>query len=225
MTGSAAPLPSEPGSGHLTGDSADELELEALEHEKDLLRATAKVRRNHRTAHERAAAAAGVARQITDLVESLGLVEGDVIAAYTSREDEPGTMTALASLRKSGIDVLLPVLGPALNRQWGLYTGVADLAQRAPGRPLEPTALTGGPQVLQEARVILVPALAVDDHGIRLGRGGGWYDRVLLHARPDALVAAVVFDDECHHPPLPRAGHDVAVSAVLTPSRWWRLGA
>lgn len=223
MTGSAAPKPPQPRERRFAGDSAGELELEALEHEKDLLRREAGARRERRTAPERLAAAAGITQQVTSLIDGLGLSEGDVAAAYVSRDDEPGTTAALEVMRQAGIDVLLPVLGPSLDRQWGIYTGQRDLAQRAPGRPLEPTVCAGGAEVLVRAALVLVPALAIDGAGVRLGRGGGWYDRVLLHADPEATVAGVVFEDECNHPPLPRAGHDIRVGAVLTPARWWHL--
>jgi len=69
------------------------------------------------------------------------------------------------------------------------------------------------------AHVILVPALAVDRSGTRLGQGGGSYDRALARRHPDALIAAVVNDDEYAAWPLPRDAHDVLVNAVITPGR------
>ena len=64
------------------------------------------------------------------------------------------------------------------------------------------------------------PALAVDRFGIRLGRGGGYYDRALVHARPDAVLVTVVFDGE-RVDELPREDHDRSVAAVVTPSGGW----
>jgi 5-formyltetrahydrofolate cyclo-ligase len=67
----------------------------------------------------------------------------------------------------------------------------------------------------------VVPALAVDHRGARLGRGGGYYDRALSHARPDATLVAVLFDDELvDH--LPAEPHDRPVDAVVTPSAGWQ---
>jgi 5-formyltetrahydrofolate cyclo-ligase len=64
--------------------------------------------------------------------------------------------------------------------------------------------------------LVLVPALAVDHSGVRLGKGGGYYDRALsLSTGP---VVAVVRDEE-FVPSLPAEPHDVRVDAVLTPGR------
>ena len=71
------------------------------------------------------------------------------------------------------------------------------------------------------ADAVVVPALAVDRFGIRLGRGGGYYDRALVHARADAVLVTVVFDDE-RVPELPREIHDRPVRAVVTPSGGWQ---
>lgn len=208
----------------MTGEYG-ELAIEALEHEKDLLRTELESRRSQRTNRSLSMAAAGITRQLTDLVATLGLDVGDTVAAYVSRRAEPGTLVALDVLHDAGLEVLLPVLGPTLDRRWGIFTGASDLAQRAPGRPLEPTAGDDDASALARAKLVLVPALAVDEQGIRLGRGGGWYDRALLHASPRASVVAVVYDEESHHPPLPHAGHDIPVGGVLTPTSWWRLDA
>ena len=57
--------------------------------------------------------------------------------------------------------------------------------------------------------------------GVRLGRGGGYYDRALRHARPGAVLVAVVFDDEFVDG-LPAEPHDRRVGAVVTPSGGWQ---
>uniref|UniRef100_UPI00254153F1 5-formyltetrahydrofolate cyclo-ligase n=1 Tax=Actinotalea sp. C106 TaxID=2908644 RepID=UPI00254153F1 len=70
---------------------------------------------------------------------------------------------------------------------------------------------------------IVAPALAVDTGGGRLGQGGGWYDRVLAHARPGATVVAMVFPEEVYDAverPLPRQDHDRTVDIVATPTGW-----
>ena len=67
----------------------------------------------------------------------------------------------------------------------------------------------------------VVPALAVAADGARLGRGGGYYDRALAHARPAALLLALVFDDELVDR-LPTGPHDRRVDVVLSPGAGWR---
>ena len=67
---------------------------------------------------------------------------------------------------------------------------------------------------------VVLPALGVDRRGVRLGRGGGYYDRALQHVRPDAVLVAVVFDDEFVDE-LPDEPHDRRVTALVTPSGGW----
>ncbi|TFV62656.1 5-formyltetrahydrofolate cyclo-ligase, partial [Blastococcus sp. CT_GayMR20] len=78
-----------------------------------------------------------------------------------------------------------------------------------------------GPTAIADADAVVVPALAVDHFGFRLGRGGGYYDRALVHARPDAVLVTVVFDEE-RFAELPREAHDRPVGAVVTPSGGWQ---
>ena len=58
-------------------------------------------------------------------------------------------------------------------------------------RPQEPDSPSGGPDTLSDAELIIVPAFAVDPSGIRLGRGGGWYDRALEYKAAKARVVAI----------------------------------
>ncbi|PWD52610.1 5-formyltetrahydrofolate cyclo-ligase [Serinibacter arcticus] len=199
------------------------LAIELLEDRKDDLRAVIKERRAQLDARALASSADEIARRSIELAAALGLEAGETVAAYVSRRHEPGTLPALEALHAAGFEVLVPVLGPALDRCWGVFTGTDDLAQLAPGRPLEPRGACEEAPALGRARLVLVPALAIDDDGVRLGLGGGWYDRALLHADPDASVYGVVYDGEAHHPTLPRAPHDIPVRGVLTPTSSWPL--
>ncbi|ACQ79165.1 5-formyltetrahydrofolate cyclo-ligase [Beutenbergia cavernae DSM 12333] len=190
------------------------------ERTKDQLRVEARARRTGRSSKARVSAAAGIADRAAELLEARA--DGvTCVAAYASRPAEPGTAPLLDLLDQRGVRVLLPVLGPGLARGWAEYADADDLAVRAPGRPPEPSGPASEAEALGAAAVVFAPALGVDDAGIRLGQGGGWYDRALHHAAPDALVVAVVFDDEVHDDALPREEHDVPVHAVLTPSSWW----
>ncbi|OZG65915.1 5-formyltetrahydrofolate cyclo-ligase [Bifidobacterium eulemuris] len=85
-----------------------------------------------------------------------------------------------------------------------------------PRRPQEPDGEVLPPEALAQADLIVVPALAVDRGGVRLGRGGGWYDRALEHRRADAPVVAVVWPWEIVDGPLPHEAHDVPVDAALS---------
>ncbi|SHI82410.1 5-formyltetrahydrofolate cyclo-ligase [Actinomyces denticolens] len=155
---------------------------------------------------------------------ALQAVEGmGAIAAYVSVGDEPCTRLLLERLEAGGREVLLPVLGPQLSRGWGRFTGIADLAERAPGRPPEPGGEPLPAEAVSDVDALLIPALAIDRAGNRLGQGGGWYDRALPLRHEGALVLAMVYDDELIASPLPTEPHDQRVDAVITPEQWFLL--
>ena len=174
--------------------------------------------RRRRSPVERSSAAAAVTTALLG-----GLAGVRTLAAYVPEETEPGAGRLPAAYTQLGARVLLPVVPPeGRDLSWAVDTG-----RLAPGRygVKEPVGPRLGLTAIGAADVVVVPALAVDTSGNRLGRGGGYYDRALVHARPDAVLVAVVFDDEVVDE-LPAEPHDRRVSAVVTPSRgWWRLGS
>jgi 5-formyltetrahydrofolate cyclo-ligase len=98
---------------------------------------------------------------------------------------------------------------------WALYTGLGDLSEAAAGL-LEPRGDALGAGAIAEATVIVVPALAVDRTGNRLGRGAGAYDVALRRAAPHARTVALLYTDELVDV-LPVEPHDRPVSAVAMP--------
>jgi 5-formyltetrahydrofolate cyclo-ligase len=146
------------------------------------------------------------------------LAEATCVAAYLSRGDEPPTEELLAELRRRRVPVLLPVLRADLDLEWSLDDGSRRASAVRPGLQ-EPAGESLGLHGLEGADVIVVPALAVDTGGVRLGYGGGSYDRALLRARPDALRIALLYDGELSEAPLPEHEHDQRVDAVATPGR------
>jgi 5-formyltetrahydrofolate cyclo-ligase len=145
------------------------------------------------------------------------------VAAYVSVGAEPGTRALLDALHARGVRVLLPALLPDNDLDWGEYTGEGSLTRvRHGGRMTlsEPAGERLGPEAVTEADVVLLPGLAVDGRGMRLGRGGGSYDRVLARleragARPALLVLLYDAEVVAHVPEEP---HDRPVDAVVTPS-------
>jgi 5-formyltetrahydrofolate cyclo-ligase len=147
------------------------------------------------------------------------------VAVYAALPEEPGTALLRAALRERGTRVLLPVITDDTTLTWAQDDGTAE-----PAGPLGiPEPATAG-QIsadLSAAEVVLVPAMAVDTLGTRLGRGRGYYDRALARRAPEALVLAVVHDDEvldATSTPIPREGHDVVIQGALTPTRWMFFG-
>ncbi|MCM0641291.1 5-formyltetrahydrofolate cyclo-ligase [Cellulomonas wangsupingiae] len=191
-----------------------------MSEDKDRLRRQVRARRNHRSARRRAEVAEQLAQVLLTIPE---VAAARCVSVYASRPTEPGTGPILDELAARGVRLLMPVLGTGLQRDWAEYAGRDDLRERAPGRPPEPSGPPLGAATLADADVVLVPALAVDVAGGRLGQGGGWYDRVLTHVRPGAPVIALVHEDEILDV-VPREPHDLTVTAVATPDGWRRLG-
>jgi 5-formyltetrahydrofolate cyclo-ligase len=140
------------------------------------------------------------------------------MAAFVPDPSEPGHGRLPDAYGELGARVLLPVI-PSEGRilDWAIYTGELEHGRFGLFQPPGPRL---GATAIAEADAVVVPALAVDRFGIRLGRGGGYYDRALVHARPDAVLVTVVFDDE-RFDELPREAHDRPVRAVVTPSGGW----
>jgi 5-formyltetrahydrofolate cyclo-ligase len=180
---------------------------------KALLREGLLSRRRARPATERDAAAKAVASALLS-----GLRGVHTLAAFVPDPTEPGAGQLPGAYAGLGAAVLLPVI-PTEGRvlDWAVYTGELESGRFGLSHPVGPRL---GPTAIQDAAAVVVPALAVDRFGIRLGRGGGYYDRALVHARPDAVLVTVVFDDE-RVDELPREVHDRPVTAVVTPSGGW----
>lgn len=142
--------------------------------------------------------------------------------AYVPVGTEPGSVALLHALRAVGSRVLLPMAGTPAALDWAEFTDAEDLVAARYGLR-EPTGLPLGPGAITEADLVLLPALAVDHAGTRLGRGAGFYDRSLSLAAPRARLVAVVRAEEVLTR-LPREDHDIAVGWALTPAGLIPLG-
>ncbi|ADB34774.1 5-formyltetrahydrofolate cyclo-ligase [Kribbella flavida DSM 17836] len=142
------------------------------------------------------------------------------IALYVSRGREPQTGSLIDWLLARDRDVLLPILYADNDLGWGLAPGAADLV---PGRlGLSEPRVDLGSDAIATVDLVICPALAVDRTGVRLGRGGGSYDRALGRVAPGVPVWAAVYDTEIlDH--LPSDPHDQPVHAALTPTGLVRL--
>ena len=67
----------------------------------------------------------------------------------------------------------------------------------------------------EELDIVMVPGVAFDRTGGRMGHGKGYYDKLLQHARPDAPLVALAF--ECQlFPVIPTASHDIFMDRIVT---------
>jgi 5-formyltetrahydrofolate cyclo-ligase len=188
--------------------------VELVEVTKSGLRSAILAARRAMTGDERRAESEALRANVAALVRP-----GDTVCAYVPVGSEPGSPAMLEALVAAGARVLLPVArkddsGTPLPLSWGKYRE-RQLVEASFGLR-EPRPPWSSPEAVGSASIILVPALAVDREGVRLGRGAGFYDRSLPLAGAGAMLIAVVRDDELvDH--LPGEAHDVPMTHALTP--------
>jgi 5-formyltetrahydrofolate cyclo-ligase len=178
---------------------------------KTAMRASIRRLRSALTPAERASAAERITGHLDGLPELDGVVRLLAYAATPAEVDLDGWLrTRLAR----GSEVFLPwVEGSRLR-----LGRVADLDELLPGwRGLrEPPHVLGDmgtdPRAME---AVVVPGLAFDSTGVRLGQGGGHYDRLLGSLRPEVPVIGVAYAVQVVGS-LPREPHDRRVALVVT---------
>ncbi|MDO4183510.1 MAG: 5-formyltetrahydrofolate cyclo-ligase [Coriobacteriia bacterium] len=151
------------------------------------------------------------------VVRSAGFAQAHVLLTYCSTAEEVGTKSIIAVALDQGKQVVLPrVAGPAA-MEWYAVSSLQDL-QRSPFGILEPDSALAQPYLpnSRSSQLALVPGLAFNTGGFRLGYGGGYYDRFLSAFEGCAwgLCREAFFFDGA----LPREPHDVPVAGVVTES-------
>ncbi|MCU1679931.1 MAG: 5-formyltetrahydrofolate cyclo-ligase [Amycolatopsis sp.] len=172
-----------------------------------------------RVAAERASVTAGQRqREAFALAATVAELVGRTVCAYLPFGTEPGSVATLDALVARGSVVLLPVIPSAPGPlDWATYQGASSLVAGRLRGVSEPDGPRLGVDAISSAELILVPALAVDRSGGRLGRGAGFYDRTLILAAPSAARIALVRDSELVDE-LPTEAHDVRMTGAVTPS-------
>jgi 5-formyltetrahydrofolate cyclo-ligase len=157
-------------------------------------------------------------RSIRDAVLSLPEIQmAGTVAAYMSVGTEPPSGGLIYALWKRGTYVLLPLLLPDGDLDWASYEGPDSLAP-GPHGLLQPTEPPRGVRAVTSADLVIVPALAVDRGGMRLGRGGGSYDRALARVGAAVPTVALIYDDELLDE-VPAGPRDQPVRMVARPGQ------
>ncbi|HTO96614.1 MAG TPA: 5-formyltetrahydrofolate cyclo-ligase [Myxococcales bacterium] len=138
-----------------------------------------------------------------------------MVALYRALPAECGTDAVAAALQEAGREVCYPVVAPG-ERALRFHRGAGAFVAGAFGVE-EPT---GAKVALEEIGLLVVPALAVDARGRRLGRGKGHYDATL--ALFSGSSVALIFDSQLV-PEVPVGEHDRRVDAVCTELRWLQV--
>jgi len=195
----------------LNGMDRDEAELRSR---KIALRRVVAARRAKLTEAERTAAG----RTLRDVILALPEAQmAGTVAAYISIGTEPETRGLVYAFWKRGTYVLLPLLRDDYDLDWASYEGPDSLAA-GPRGLLQPTEPGRGVAAITSADLVIVPALAVDRGGRRLGRGGGSYDRALARVGAAVPTVALIYDHELLDE-VPAAPHDQRVSMVGQPQQ------
>jgi len=135
-----------------------------------------------------------------------------IIASYLSYGDEPSTEDLNRKILELGKVLLLPRIS-GKNLEWVQWSG--DQTVLVEKRKIfEPKGEVF--TQLEKVEVIIVPALRIDRNGYRLGQGGGYYDRALVHLK--AWKIGLVYAGELSSEVLPHESHDVPLDAAATPS-------
>jgi 5-formyltetrahydrofolate cyclo-ligase len=179
-----------------------------------------KIALRHKLLTERAQMAASersvAGRTLRDAVLSLPEAQlAGTVAAYISVGTEPDTRGLVYALWKRGTYVLLPLLLEDNDLDWACYEGPDSLAA-GPRGLLQPAEPPRGPAAVSSADLVIVPALAVDRGGRRLGRGGGSYDRALARVGAAVPTVALIYDGELLDE-VPAGPHDQRVRMVARP--------
>lgn len=191
-----------------------------IEQAKRALRADLRERRQGISAHAREEAEAGITRQLDELVARLGARS---ISCFLSTPTEPGTHAFVAGAVARGIRVLLPITREDGLLDWTVAEPDAEIAEGLFGLP-EPVGEVLGPIAVNDVDLLVIPAAAVDAHGMRLGWGRGYFDKTLGSMEKCPPVYAVIFDSELIDD-VPRDVHDQPVTGVVTPTRTLPLAA
>lgn len=136
---------------------------------------------------------------------------------------EPDTDPVMHALHADGVEIWVPISNADRSMSWVRWSPDVAMEKSKLGPIQEPVGERFGPQAVADADVVIVPALAVDSAGFRLGKGGGYYDRFLevLPKLTDQLPFLVtpVFDYEfvdADAGAFPVEDHDLPVQAVVT---------
>lgn len=178
---------------------------------KTALRDQVLAARRRRSPTEIGQAARAAAEHLLDTPE---VRRAATVAAYVAVGAEPGTSTLLEALLAARKRVLLPLLRPDGDLDWAVHTGATQLYPAARGL-LEPMGTPLGRDAVAGADAVLVPGLAVDPTGLRLGRGGGSYDRALARVPGATFTCVLLHPDELDRA-VPGEPHDRRVAAAAT---------
>ena len=168
------------------------------------------------TEAEKNLAQAGIYQQLFNLPE---FKKAKTILAYVSCQHEIDTQPLLTSCLSSEKQLLLPKINRK-NISLHIYP-ITNLEQDLVCGPyaniLEPKGHTETFPKDQVIDLIIIPAMAFDKKGQRLGRGMGYYDRFLL-SHPESIVVGLAYEEQVFNE-IPAETHDQPIDVLITPTQ------
>ena len=152
------------------------------------------------------------------LFEFLADRSAGTIGLYLPTDGEVDIAATAPALRSSGWTTTLPIVADDTSMHFARWAGDDELVDNRYGIA-EPSR--GGAVAIDEHSIIVVPAVAVDARGHRLGFGAGFYDRALSGRRAEVITLCPVHDVQVVDDVRPEA-HDVSVDVIVTSGgiRW-----
>ena len=156
-------------------------------------------------------------------MEAVSLRSTDVVALYWPHQNEVSATVILDALLAQGTKCALPVMEEGAR--------ILRFAQWKSGEPLRESrykikepVVTSSEQYV-EPDIIIVPLIAFDKSGHRLGYGGGYYDATLrdLRCRKDVLAVGIAFQEQLSQTSFPYEAHDQPLDLVITPENVYRF--
>lgn len=196
--------------------------------ERTRLREATRTRRASRSAQQKQLADEARTCRLLDLLS--GLADSKpFVACYLATQAEPDTLAfahawsapSANGLPAGGHGLLVPIFTDwrtSRTPQWALWRADEPLAKSFADIPVPADATPATPAQLAAVDVIIISGLLADQHGNRLGTGGGWFDRTLPRFRRDAVRICLLNDDEIVNQLNPDP-HDEPVDVLITQSQ------
>jgi 5-formyltetrahydrofolate cyclo-ligase len=146
--------------------------------------------------------------------------ESNSILFFAPLPDEPDLWPSLSAALTAGKQVFLPRFIPQTNSYAACHVKIPDTDLRIGKFGIREPSETCLQIPLNRLDFVLIPGVAFDLHGRRLGRGKGFYDQLLAAVR--GKTCGVAFDEQIVTD-IPVEPHDVLLNCILTPSRWIEL--
>lgn len=191
-------------------------ELEAVQDQKNQIRRTAHDRRNAQVDKDH------LSRRIVGAFMALPeYAHAETVMFYIDVRSEVRTRHDLEHALSTSKRIVVPWCNADGELELFHLTSMDELAIGM-YRILEPRAeLRGLPEKrvpVEELDLIMVPGVAFDPRGARMGHGKGYYDKLLQHARSDTPLVALAFECQIFED-IPVADHDVFMDRIITEDR------